>query len=45
MIATILMVTSSPTEAYDFSGYIVGALIALLILGYLSYSLVKPEKF
>jgi K+-transporting ATPase KdpF subunit len=26
-------------------GYIAGAIIALFILGYLVYSLVKPEKF
>jgi K+-transporting ATPase KdpF subunit len=27
------------------SGYAIGAFIALLILGYLIYSLIKPEKF
>ena len=26
-------------------GYIIGGVIAVLILGYLLYSLVKPEKF
>ena len=26
-------------------GYTVGSIIALLILGYLVYSLIKPEKF
>jgi len=26
-------------------GYIVGAIIAVLIMGYLVYSLLKPEKF
>lgn len=26
-------------------GYLLGALIALLILGYLIYSLINPEKF
>lgn len=25
--------------------YVIGALIALLLLGYLLYSLIKPEKF
>jgi K+-transporting ATPase KdpF subunit len=25
--------------------YIIGALIALFIMGYLIYSLIKPEKF
>jgi len=27
------------------AGYVIGALIAVLILGYLLYSLIKPEKF
>jgi K+-transporting ATPase KdpF subunit len=27
------------------TGYIIGAVIALLILFYLLYSLIKPEKF
>jgi K+-transporting ATPase KdpF subunit len=27
------------------AGYVIGALIALLILGYLVYALIKPEKF
>ncbi len=27
------------------SGYAIGALIAVLILGYLIYALIKPEKF
>jgi K+-transporting ATPase KdpF subunit len=33
------------TAAGLAAGYIAGGLIALLILGYLFYSLVKPEKF
>ena len=37
MIATTEM--STPTE------YIIGAIIAVAILGYLIYSLIKPEKF
>lgn len=37
MIATIEM--STPT------GYIIGAIIAMAILVYLIYSLIKPEKF
>ena len=42
MNTTILMeidTTGTP------GGYAIGALIALLILGYLLYSLIKPEKF
>ena len=27
------------------AGYAAGAIIAMIILGYLIYSLVKPEKF
>jgi K+-transporting ATPase KdpF subunit len=27
------------------SGYIIGAIIALFLLGYLVYTLIKPEKF
>lgn len=27
------------------TGYIIGAVIALLIFGYLLYTLIKPEKF
>jgi K+-transporting ATPase KdpF subunit len=45
MIATIIMATSNPVEANNISGYLIGAVIALFILGYLLYSLVKPEKF
>lgn len=42
MNTTILMdVHSTGTPG----GYTIGALIALLILGYLLYSLIKPEKF
>jgi K+-transporting ATPase KdpF subunit len=39
MIALILAI--SDTRA----GYVIGAAVALLILGYLIYSLIKPEKF
>jgi K+-transporting ATPase KdpF subunit len=45
MNATILLVLSKPVETNLSSGYIIGAIIALLIFGYLIYSLVKPEKF
>lgn len=45
MNATILLVSSEPVETNLSSGYVTGAIIALLILGYLLYSLVKPEKF
>ena len=32
-------------EMNSIAWYIAGALIALLLLGYLLYSLIKPEKF
>ncbi|MCK9414190.1 MAG: K(+)-transporting ATPase subunit F [Prolixibacteraceae bacterium] len=42
MNSTILMnVNATGTPG----GYTIGAIIALLLLGYLFYSLIKPEKF
>jgi K+-transporting ATPase KdpF subunit len=40
--AFFLMVQTQPSLS---AGYWVGGVIALLILAYLGYSLVKPEKF
>lgn len=45
MNATILMDATPPATMGTPAGYFIGALIALLILGYLLYSLIKPEKF
>jgi K+-transporting ATPase KdpF subunit len=45
MSATILLVTSKPLEMNISSWYIIGAIIALMIFGYLLYTLIKPEKF
>jgi K+-transporting ATPase KdpF subunit len=45
MNTTILLVISKPLETNLSSGYIIGAIIALFILGYLLYTLIKPEKF
>jgi K+-transporting ATPase KdpF subunit len=45
MKTIILIVTSGSFEMNDQAGYALGALIALSILGYLVYALVKPEKF
>jgi len=39
---TLLIDTSSTATS---GGYTIGALIALLILVYLVYALIKPEKF
>ena len=44
MNATILLTTQT-LEANTSTEYIIGAVIALFILGYLFYSLFKPEKF
>ena len=43
METKLLMVTT--TEMSTSTGYIIGAIIAVAILGYLIYSLIKPEKF
>jgi K+-transporting ATPase KdpF subunit len=45
MNATILLVLSKPAEASLSSGYVIGAIVALLMFGYLFYTLIKPEKF
>jgi len=45
MISTILLSASASAEVNSPNGYLVGIIIALIILGYLIYSLVKPEKF
>jgi K+-transporting ATPase KdpF subunit len=41
---TILLMATT-TEVSTPTGYIIGAIIAVVILGYLIYSLIKPEKF
>ncbi|MEI6139686.1 MAG: K(+)-transporting ATPase subunit F [Mariniphaga sp.] len=45
MNALILLTTTQTIEVNDHTGYITGAIIALFILGYLFFSLIKPEKF
>jgi K+-transporting ATPase KdpF subunit len=45
MYATILLVTSKSVEVNTTTGYVIGAIVALLIFGYLFYTLIKPEKF
>jgi K+-transporting ATPase KdpF subunit len=42
MITAFVTITQHASNA---TGYAFGAVIALLIFGYLLYSLVKPEKF
>jgi len=45
MDATLLAVTVKSSGMNFTHGYVIGALFALLILGYLIYGLIKPEKF
>ena len=45
MNATILLETTQMLDTKGTIGYIFGAVIAILFLGYLFYSHVKPEKF
>jgi K+-transporting ATPase KdpF subunit len=45
MNAIILLDTSKSFAINNTMGYEIGAVIALMILGYLLYSLIKPEKF
>ncbi len=45
MISTILLITTRAFEMNRTAGYAIGAVIALVILAYLIYSLVKPENF
>jgi K+-transporting ATPase KdpF subunit len=45
MNATILLTIPKPIELDTSFGYLIGLLIGLFILGYLIYSLIKPEKF
>jgi K+-transporting ATPase KdpF subunit len=45
MKASIFWVASKTLETSTYAGYVAGALIALLILGYLIYTLIKPERF
>jgi K+-transporting ATPase KdpF subunit len=45
MNPTIIVITNRAFEMNSPAGYAVGTVIALIILGYLIFSLVKPEKF
>ena len=40
-----VLLNSTTTVSQLAPGYILGAFLAFLILGYLVYSLIKPEKF
>ena len=45
MNLTLITITTKSSGMNYTYGYAVGAIIALFILGYLVYSLIKPEKF
>ncbi len=45
MNATILWTVSKTIEVNNLTGYAIGSVVALFILGYLICSLIKPEKF
>ena len=45
MNTLMILVTITNHVVSNPAGYVTGMVIALLILGYLIYSLVKPEKF
>ena len=45
MNAIILLNAVLPAKVETPIGYLIGSVMALLILGYLMYSLIKPEKF
>jgi K+-transporting ATPase KdpF subunit len=45
MVPTAMEGGSKTIEMNSFAWYAIGALIALFLLGYLIYALIKPEKF
>jgi K+-transporting ATPase KdpF subunit len=45
MNSIIIAITNRAFEMNSPTGYMIGAVIAIIILGYLLYSLVRPERF
>jgi K+-transporting ATPase KdpF subunit len=45
MFLVIVPAHSDATVSNSPAGYIIGGIIALLIMGYLIYTLFRPEKF
>jgi K+-transporting ATPase KdpF subunit len=41
----LLVITHRTTDLNTHTGYFIGVVLALFILAYLIYALVKPEKF
>ena len=45
MMTSVVLVLPKTIETNTHTGYVVGIIIAIAILGYLIYTLIKPEKF
>ena len=45
MLVAITPVPSGATTSNSPLSYLIGGIIALLIMGYLVYTLIRPEKF
>ena len=45
MTLSLLLTTTNTASAASPAGYLIGLILSVLILGYLIYTLVKPEKF
>jgi K+-transporting ATPase KdpF subunit len=45
MILNFVLIMLNTTDTQEVSGYMIAGVLALVILGYLIYSLIKPEKF
>jgi K+-transporting ATPase KdpF subunit len=45
MKAAIMLSTALLQGQHFDAGYIIGAVVSLFLLGYLLYSLIRPEKF
>jgi K+-transporting ATPase KdpF subunit len=45
MITALITLLYTPPGGHNPAGYTIGGIISLFILGYLIYSLLRPEKF
>lgn len=45
ILLTILASGYDASQSDESAGYLIGGIIALLVLGYLIYTLFRPEKF
>jgi len=44
-MSLIVLTTTANAVNNTFTGYLIGGLISIILMGYLLYSLAKPEKF